>query len=528
MAKVDLPSGSGIYFIRVGNYGYVGQTVDFNERLGSHIRSAYYGNDSGSAQKMYWKMKIHRIQDIEILLYPAAQNFGIPGFQEKFTNFLSEWAPAGKRVSQDSAVTDESLRLDFAEIYHILYHLKAKDCVLTNIEVGGQVSGWTSKQKPSESILGTSKKPIKLITRQTPPSEAYQTFLRGAVQSLNLAELTEQIYNDLFDKRWATILNEKYLPIAREFDSSTDVKRLISSLNKLKLKSWSKFFEEDCLPEIVKNIPNWTIKSMEQQGVKTITSIRSVAIEDISAYVIKNFLEPRQEIAQKMLEWLFQDSGQTPATALNMVDHFDFTQLGDYIADVVSQLIVRVGQSIQTTNNKANLTLKKNFKPVRFSVVWKSRLHKNTSHTSWLLNDFNITSGDVVSEDWLRYRSLLMFDYFMNKTKKLHQVEPIFSRTIEGYYIPMHYLEPSEWLSTRLHSVYSEFAPGYDSNWFEFYRPMVSLWRNEKHRPNFDVVSTENNEYIYYNAKDKDALVTYSRIKNFIFDIDSWNQLTIY
>jgi hypothetical protein len=50
---VNLPHGRGIYFIRVGNYGYVGQTVDFNSRLGAHIRNAYYGYEERSAQQMY-------------------------------------------------------------------------------------------------------------------------------------------------------------------------------------------------------------------------------------------------------------------------------------------------------------------------------------------------------------------------------------------------------------------------------------------------------------------------------------------
>ena len=49
----ELPRGRGIYFIKVGNCGYVGQTTDYNTRLGSHIRNAYYGNDKGPAQKMY-------------------------------------------------------------------------------------------------------------------------------------------------------------------------------------------------------------------------------------------------------------------------------------------------------------------------------------------------------------------------------------------------------------------------------------------------------------------------------------------
>ena len=50
---IELPNGGGVYFIKVGNCGYVGQTVDYNARLGAHIRNAYYGSDNDSAQKLY-------------------------------------------------------------------------------------------------------------------------------------------------------------------------------------------------------------------------------------------------------------------------------------------------------------------------------------------------------------------------------------------------------------------------------------------------------------------------------------------
>lgn len=49
----ELPKGRGIYFIKVGNCGYVGQTVNYNSRLSAHIRNAYYGRDKDPAQKMY-------------------------------------------------------------------------------------------------------------------------------------------------------------------------------------------------------------------------------------------------------------------------------------------------------------------------------------------------------------------------------------------------------------------------------------------------------------------------------------------
>lgn len=90
MQKISLPEGGGIYFIRIKNYGYVGQTTNYDQRLGAHIRNAYYGRDNNSAQQLYWKMRIHRIGDLEITLYPTSSNYGIPNFENKFKSFLNE------------------------------------------------------------------------------------------------------------------------------------------------------------------------------------------------------------------------------------------------------------------------------------------------------------------------------------------------------------------------------------------------------------------------------------------------------
>ena len=63
----------------------------------------------------------------------------------------------------------------------------------------------------------------------------------------------------------------------------------------------------------------------------------------------------------------------------------------------------------------------------------------------------------------------------MEKTRKLHFMEAKPSKKPDRYYIPMYSLEPAEWLSTRLHNIYSSYAPGYNEQWFDFYRPMIAL-----------------------------------------------------
>lgn len=202
-------------------------------------------------------MKIHRLQDLNITIYPASGSpaFGIPNFDEKFNAFLDEWEPVGKRFSRNSAVTDESLRLDFAEIYHIMYHIIKDDCKLTNIDFGGQSQGWTSRKSPASALTSNGETKIKVLTRHTPPQEAYQTFLRGAIESMNFADATTQIYNDLFDDDWASIFKSKYLPLIRSYETATYRQSFVNDIKSKKLTRWSVFFEKKCVPKITEDIP---------------------------------------------------------------------------------------------------------------------------------------------------------------------------------------------------------------------------------------------------------------------------------
>lgn len=529
--SVNLPHGRGIYFIRVGNYGYVGQTVDFNGRLGAHIRNAYYGREDYSAQQMYWKMRIHRIQDIEITIYPDSMQYGIPNFQDKLKSFLAEWAPVGKRVNQDSSVTPETIEMDFAEIYHILYHVIKKDCILTNIEIGGQVAGWTSRINPIQSKLSKTGNAIKLITRQTPPKEAYQTFLRGAGRSMEIAPITEEVYEDLLKENWKEVLETKYIPLMSANVSKREAEKFNAIVKASKLKSWPQFVAEDIKKEITKNISYWVQNSLKRSSITTSSSIRAESIEDLSEYIKKHFLIPRTDIVNRMFTALFRSAGQTATATATLTKRIDISQLGEYIAEVVKTLITRKTNKNDGTvkygftSSEKNILSKQNFRPIRTSVIWKSHFHKNHSASTWLLEDFNISSGKLIEKDWLKYRSFLLFDYLMGKTRQIHFVEAKFSKTPDRYFVPMYALEPAEWLSTRLHNTYDSYAPGYSENWFEFYRPMVALWRDEKGRPEFDSIKTTEHEYLYYESND--ILVAYTNIKNFIKEA-SWDKLTIY
>ena len=121
-----------------------------------------------------------------------------------------------------------------------------------------------------------------------------------------------------------------------------------------------------------------------------------------------------------------------------------------------------------------------------------------------------------------------MFDYFMKKKGDFEMGEPIFSKTWQINFYPMYKLSHDNWLSTRMHRIYKQYAPGYEKDWLEFYRPMVSLWRTLAGRENFETMPYDGTEYLTEPNDANDALIVYTNIKNCINGVDSWDKIKLY
>ena len=537
MAGKDLPSGSGIYVIEVGRNVYVGQTKNFNTRLSQHIRNAYSlktnEDDERTTGNLYPTMNKYRLKDLVITIYTDAENYGIPDFDSVFNRFLNEWEPVGKRFSRNSENTDQTLRLDFAEIYHIMYQM-SMGANLCNEEMGGQSSGWTSRQKIVNSILSKNNDRIKLLTRKTPIREAYQTFLRGAIESMGIAEVTEMIYDDFFADDWTTRVINKFLGpngIGRMYASSEILDRRQKLLSEAgKYKSWSQFFNEDIIPYLNNNMASWVAQALEdKEGVKTTNAVRTSAKTDISNFIQSKFLKQRARLASDIVCWLFQDSGTPEVAAKTMVQNFDFEFLAEYISQMVEKFIVSTkNEGFLVSKNEKHIKNVSSFKPIRFSVVWESKLHKDRKTDSWITK-MSSPKGSQVSDVWLKYRSFLLFDEFMEEARTIDfYIEPVQKEENGRYYVPMYHLDRGDWLSTRLHRLYIQHAPGYSRNWLDFYRPMISLWRKKKNRAPFKEVQIGEWNLLGYEGTENDALVVYHKIKNFVNDVTEWEQLKIY
>lgn len=57
---------------------------------------------------------------------------------------------------------------------------------------------------------------------------------------------------------------------------------------------------------------------------------------------------------------------------------------------------------------------------------------------------------------------------------------------------------------------------------------MVSLWRTYKNRNKFEEKTIGDGEFLAYEASEDDALIMYTRMKNFIDDVTELGQLKLY
>lgn len=530
--SMELPTSAGIYFIKAGSYGYVGQATNLNARLTTHIYNAYYGRQSTEDKDIYDHMRKRRMQNIEVYIYPVSEDCGIPDLSARYTNFHEEWTPAGGRLSNAKNPNVGEI-LDFAEIYHILYHIQNGDCILTNKEVGGQVTSWT---KAGSIVEG--KDTVKMVTSKTPPKEAYQTFLRGSVESMKIAEVTKEIFDDFFADDWAKRVMDKYLgenSLASQYVSGEEAKSILekrrailsNSINdKNSYKPWSRFFDEDIIPYLEKNLAGWVAKGLDAKtGTRTIKAVKSSATQDLSKLISEKFLKQRANLAKDIASWLFSlqkgHMSQVNISTKELVENFDFKLLTDYIVAMIEDFIVEVKDGFKISSGEKHKDNVRGFKPVRFSVVWKNpTLHKDRKGTSLWITNMLINSVTSQSE-WLKARSILLFDHFVSKAKQT-QIMPV-PRDSEdmsfegdekrsGQFRPFYTLDSQDWLSAKVHSLYGENAPGYFEGWFEFYRPMISLWRAEHNKTEFKTIKKGDKDYLGL-VSNEDAKIKIKRRK---------------
>lgn len=509
-----------IYHIIAGDKIYVGQSADTNSirRMYAHFYAAYYkekgSSNTDSERKIHDEMQKHRIQEVQVRVYDKSNNFGILNFDELADAFLQEWEPIAENKKMNA------IKLDLAEIFHIQWALQQQKYQLTNTQMGGKASGWAIKGSLKD-VEPDQRRKKKVLLKTFKPDAAAIVFTTDADDLQTINDAMRFLFDKAFDDDW-----EQYCQtLGIRLDDS----------NK---KSWSEYFKNDILPELTKVYTEDLKEKLYSELQSEKNQAKDSLHKHMSAFIKQGFINPREKVFRQIFKKVAPDK----SWGLNfqiVMEGLSWFQLSSYIAKAVSNPISAImskatfkrgknQNKLKSDIVKANLT---NFKPANFLASYDiSKLNgKSSTRGQWLQN-INITETANGIEDWKRHFSLLLFNHLCEEaliTNPLttmrepsawtpdlygpYSFNPLAfpydnNMTVNRNYsrrnpelntIHMSWMVPhSEWLSTRVHTLYKLYAPGYDGIWWEFYRPMVALWRSKRNSPEFIIEQDpDNSEY---------------------------------
>lgn len=508
--KVQIPSDYVYHIIVDGSY-YIGQTSNANlSRIEQHFRGAYYKerHRDGYAPTLYDRMRQYKMQDICVEIFPGP-NYGIPNFNNAFAQFQQEWVDTkGAPIAP----------LDFAEIYHILWYGGKQNKKLFNTELGGRYIKSLTYNLPTM----TNIKPI--LTTKTPVRDAYKIVMHGGLSFAQVQQLTEDLYELIFDSQWPNnIYNSTLVPPNVKIPSNIQM-------------SWPDYVKNQLIPYILD--PN----TIQQYLLSNLTFSQSKITELAQQHIWDNFLKLRDSwIKNSVLSQL-----QLKKLGINFsVNNFNLAPLAQYLAEVTKRLIYesfdkntqqyvvkfRPSASQQKTIN--SLT---NIVPIRISVVWNTKgVQQQPGAGKWLSQ----SPGNpiLLPDSWYKHRSLLFFDWIFTQTnRKLPSLKSYIipysthknsrssksniSQILGKPIVRMNDVMSDDTLSAALRSKYLDYAPAYTQSWLEFYKPMVSAWRyatKKEQMSGLSILSNQQTYWFYENAQINAFLV----YKAQIFDVNS-------
>ncbi len=559
--KVTNPWKSYIYHIHTTERKlYIGQSdsiLGSSDRIDQHIKNAFYGKvndakDSNETSELYSFIRRKGLDHIQIHAYSAQNNYGFSNFEEAYNQFTKEWAPGGKalkylgkdKVTKQVKHADFNPNiavLDFAEIGHLMSAVQSK-YDLYNKEMGGKVRGLVAIDNEEKKIKGSDGK--KVLTPSMSPQDAYKMFSMRHSDSNVIALTTQELYSDMFSSDWKNILATKYKDV--DIPNRANIQ-----------KSWQEFCTNDLFGNYIagplKDLFNNLKNPSQKEKFKT----------QINDYIVNNFLEPREDAANKMIKYI-QDLRRVK-TRFKMSKYFNWTLLADALVDPIVNASVKAFGAMDT---KGIRSIQNNFKLVNAAFVWDlDHFSQNKVMISWLRG--NNDSGEAISTNYLKYEALVVFDYFIKRAlrnqqsnwktafeeevdklkttnrveneQKLTQakkrqkkeiimpVKPVFWKTSDDkeHHTKWGSAVFEHTLSSKVREQYlAAGVTAYEGRWFAFYKPMVTLWRKLNGYKSF-VSYEKDDDYVVTPMKDyPDYNLLYS--KNAILLDADLNTITVY
>lgn len=562
--KIHNPWKSYIYHIHTTEKKmYIGQSdsiLDNSDRIDQHIKNAFYGKinntDGGDTSDLYNFIRRKGLKNIDIHAFDAQNNYGFSSydaFQAAYNQFTKEWAPGGKSLKYlgKNKQTKEVIKnnfnskiaiLDFVEITHLMTAYQ-RHYELYNKEMGGKVRGLVAldyEDNKKKKIQGSGGK--KVLMPSMSPQDAYKMFAMQHDDSNAIALSTQELYSDMFSPDWANILATKYKDV--DIPNRRNIQQ-----------SWHQFCTEDLFGTFIAN----EIKVLFENLTDPLQKQKFE--QKVNNHIIEKFVKPREEAANKMIEYI--QNLRNIKTSFNMKKYFKWMLLAKALTDPI---VKASAKAFGKKDTPGITSIKNNFKLVSASFTWDLKhFSQNKVTIEWLCNGED--KGKPISTDYLKYEALVVFDYFVKsalhgkskkwqkafekddkdtktenrieneqkleqgkkRQKEIQPAKPTFWKTDDGKE------HQSKWgsavfertLSAKVHDLYREAGiDAYKDHWYEFYKPMITIWRNMNNYKPFttyekdsDYVTTPMKNYDNYN-------LLYS--KNAILLNANLNTITVY
>lgn len=494
----DAPS-SFIYHIKIKGKMYIGQSNRTGKeaygRIVEHLRAAYYRENNSNwyiqdaEQELHQDMAYYTLSELQIDIYPAP-DFGIQNFEQICDEFRQEWR----------GYPQEPQLIDLAEIFHIQWAL-TNGISLYNTQMGGQNAGFypinlgnsnfEEYVKNYNQNTGRSNKDIKLLLRTDSPQVARSKMTKAGakMQAINL--IMKKFYDALFTDQWKTIsqtlLTEVDQPLQQKMNMplvkmtwNEFVTGLLSDGSAAPASLTSFIANQLLTDELKKSLSKKTATSLSAY-----THTSQVWKGKMQKYINKNFLQPKR----MLLKMLFTEYGRQFNRDFKLdlrlseeIDNIDFSHLTNYIAQSIFMFTGK-GQY------KINVDKVKEFTAVNMTASYDLKhSYLKEKGRGWWITRITLISGEPISEEWLKRRSLLMFEHFWQEYKKANPFQDfvttitqsssnVTSLAMDNHDIIHMAWTTKEWLSNGLLKVYEKYAPGYVRKWWDFYRPMVEWWK---------------------------------------------------
>ena len=495
----DAPN-SFIYHITVKSKMYKGQTSRKSptayKRIIEHLNAAYYKEiDSSwyitdSEQELHEDMAKYTLSDLKIDIYPAP-DFGISNFQALCNEFKQDWR----------GYPNEPTLLDLAEIFHIQWAI-TKGISLYNTQMGGQNQGFypinLGKSDFEEYLknynekTGNPTKDIKVLLRTDSPQVARSKMTKEGAKMQGINLVMKKFYDTLFGEEWkntAQKILDKFISTARKEKMNMSLVKMTwkefvtGSSGSVSLKD---FIAEELLPsELTKILKDKNIKASIYR--KTSQEWK----QKMQNFIYKNFLKPKElllKILFKSYGRQFDKNFDLNLKLKNEINKMDFSHLTNYIAQSIFMF---------TGKGKYNININKvaDFTAVNMTAAYEiSHSYVKPNGRGGWITRIDITPDHPIPLEWLKQRSLLMFEHFWQKYKKENPFNNFISNFKESEnwsaatstasdgkpILRMNWVKEqnlTDWLSHSLMHIYERYAPGYIKRWWDFYRPMVEWWK---------------------------------------------------